>query len=240
MAEQFMPIMKEECPISVNTQTSHCYDIILDEDIHEPSYYRNAFQVLRDAQEGDLIRIFICSNGGSLASAIQFKNYIEDCNGHVIAVVDGYAYSAASMIALCAHEIHVKPYSTWMLHSASFGAIGNTENVKAQVDFTAKHADAFMEEVYDGFVTPEEMEDIRRGVEIWLDADQVNQRLEKKFSSLMEDCGVQEHKTLEQMIQESVVTAVDEAMKNVLKRFDLSPKAPKQKAKKAIDTLIVE
>ena len=69
-----------------------------------------------------------------------------------------------------------------------------------------------MEEVYDGFVTPEEME----------------------------DCGVQEHKTLEQMIQESVVTAVDSAMKNVLKRFDLSPKAPKQKAKKAIDTLIAE
>lgn len=239
--DDLFPILKEECPVSVNTQSYNCYDIILDEDIKQPHYYRNAFQALREAREGDVVRLFICSSGGSLSSAIQFKNYIEECEGHVVAIVDGEAYSAASLIALCAHEIHVKPYSTWMLHSASFGAIGSTENVKAQVDFTAKHADAFMEEVYRDFVTPGEMHDIRRGVEIWLDADQVSERLEKKFSK---DNGKHSEgeepldlfEMIEGAVKESVGnigTLVNDAVNKALSKYDLPVKQKPVRAKKA-------
>lgn len=243
MAEQMFPVMKEECPVSVSTQTSNCYDIVLDEDIQQPHYYRNAFQALREAREGDLVRIFICSSGGSLSSAIQFKNYIDECQGHVIAIVDGEAYSAASMIALCAHEIHVKPFSTWMLHSASFGAIGNTENVKAQVDFTAKHADAFMEEVYRDFVTPEELNDIRRGVEIWLDSEQVNERLGRKFSKLEEEYEQQEIKSIDEIVAKAVEEGSQKVIDRLLKKFDLVAKAPKPARKKIenkIDNVVLE
>lgn len=237
MAEQMFPVLKEECPVSISTQTSNCYDIVLDEDIQQPHYYRNAFQALREAREGDLVRIFICSSGGSLSSAIQFKNYIDECQGHVVAIVDGEAYSAASMIALCAHEIHVKPFSTWMLHSASFGAIGNTENVKAQVDFTAKHADAFMEEVYKDFVSSEELNDIRRGVEIWLDAEQVNERLSKKFSKFEDDYEGQDQISIDDIIASAAEDAAEKTMKKILAKFDLTEKVkPVKSARKKVES----
>ena len=237
MSEQIIPLMKDECPVNVSTRSYNCYDIILDEDIKQPYYYRNAFQALREAQEGDVVRIFICTSGGSLSSAIQFKNYIDECQGHVVAIVDGEAYSAGSLIALCAHEIHVKPFSTWMLHSASFGAIGNTENVKAQVDFTAKHADAFMEEVYRDFVTPEELSDIRRGVEIWLDADQVNERLERKFTKMNEEFEIasQDHKSLDELIADAVESTLHKVLDDREKKA-----AQKQKRERSKVPLIAE
>lgn len=211
--QDLIPMMKDEVEIIHNTSVYNCYDILLDEEIKEPQYYRRAFQLLREAQEEDVVRIFISSSGGNMTSAVQFKNYIEGCNAHVIAIVDGEAYSAASLIALCAHEIVVKPYSTWMCHSASFGTGGSVGNVKDHVDFISKHADSFMEEVYAGFLSESEIADLRRGVELWLDHEQVGERIERMFKHRQEqyqqqceteEGGSEPSMSLQDMIEQSV------------------------------------
>jgi len=166
--DNLIPMFKDQCEVSQSSSTYNAYDIYLDEDIKEPTYYRQAFQVLRSAQQGDLVRIYISSYGGNLNSAIIFKNSIEACEGDVIAIIEGEAYSAASLIALSCPGIEVKPYATMMCHSAAFGAGGSVQNVRDHVDFVGKHAESLMEEVYRDFLSPSDLEDLRRGREIWL------------------------------------------------------------------------
>lgn len=49
-------------------------------------------------------------------------------------------------------------------------------------DRTGRHAEAVMEDMYRDFLSTQEFEDLKRGVEIWLDY-QINERLEKMFDA---------------------------------------------------------
>lgn len=233
-----LPLSEQQCEVSQTSMTYNAYDIYLDGDIQEPSFYRQAFQVLRSAQEGDLVRIYISSHGGNLNSALIFRNCILDCRAEVVGIIEAEAYSAGSLIALSCPSIEVKPYATMMCHSASFGSGGSVQNVRDHVEFTGKHAEDLMEEVYADFLTQEEFEDMRRGREIWLNYQEIGERLECMFEARqermeveMESQGVvQPHKPLEQLVKESV----DAAMQNVLKQYDLvlKPAKPTRKAVK--------
>ena len=190
--DNLIPMFKDQCEVSQSSTTYNAFDIYLDEDIKDPTYYRQAFQVLRTAQQGDLVRIYISSNGGNMNSAAMFKNCIENCQADVIAVIEAEAYSAASLIALSCSGIEVKPYATMMCHSAAFGSGGIVQNVRDHVEFVGRNAEALMEEIYQDFLTPEEFIDLKRGREIWLDHIQIGERLDNMFEARnAKGCGVE-------------------------------------------------
>ena len=183
MNDKIIPMFEQQCEVSQTTSSYNAFDIYLDEEIKDPTYYRHAFQVLRSSQRGDLVRIFISSHGGNLNSALIFKNCIEACEADVIAIIEAEAYSAASLIALSCPGIEVKPYATMMLHSASFGSGGSVQNVRDHVEFTGRHAESLMEEVYADFISPIEMEDLKKGRELWFDYKQIGERLDAMFEA---------------------------------------------------------
>lgn len=187
MSENIIPVFREQCEISQTTSTYSAYDVYLDEEIKDPTYYRQAFQVLRSAQRGDLIRIYISSHGGNLNSALIFKNCIENCEADVVAIIEAEAYSAASLIALSAPNIEVKPYATMMLHSASFGSGGSVQNVRDHVEFTGRHAESLMDEVYRDFISEEEMIDLKKGRELWFDYKEISERLDRMYEARREE-----------------------------------------------------
>jgi ATP-dependent protease ClpP protease subunit len=256
MSEDMKMLFKDQqCEVSQSTSVYNCYDIYLDGPIEDPSYYRNAFQVLRNSQEGDLVRLLISSPGGNLNSAIIFKNSIEACRADVVAVIEAEAYSAAGLIALCAPTIEVKPYATLMCHSAAFSSGGIVQNVRDHVDFTSRHAEAVMEEVYKDFLTEEEMSNLRKGCELWFDYEQIGERLEKMFEARETqgcgdpsclDCGGEELEgeiqqfSFEEMMDEVASKAAEQVMKKLQSKFDITPKAqkpkkPSTKTQKALD-----
>lgn len=222
-----------ECPVAYNDGV---YDILLDEEIKQPSYYRNAYQALRCAKSDETVRIIISSPGGYLTSAIIFKNLIEDCAATVIGVLEGEAFSAGSMILLSCPNIRIQPYTTLMCHSAAFGSAGMVQQVRDHVEFTGRNVEAVMEEVYQDFLSPEEFGDLKKGVEIWLDYDQISQRLEKMFDArdarAMEMLG-EEEKALDVMslIETQVEKGVDKALKKLYSKFDIVPKPAKTPTK---------
>ena len=244
MSDEMIPMFKEQCEVSQSSMTYNAFDIYLDEEIKDPTYYRHAFQVLRSAQQGDLVRIHVSSPGGNLNSAIIFKNCIEACEADVIAIVEAEAYSAASLIALSCPGIEVKPYATMMCHSAAFGSGGIVQNVRDHVDFVGKHAESVMYEVYQDFLNPEELEDLRRGREIWLDHKQIGERLDVMFEARQArgcnnpDCtecgaGLEEEDfdqmpTFEEMVEAAVERALEAFEK---KKLVVEKKAARKKPK---------
>lgn len=240
-----IPMLKDQCEVVQTTSVYNTFDIYLDEEIKDPTYYRQAFQVLRSAQEGDLVRIYISSYGGNLNSALIFKNCIEECRANVVAIIEAEAYSAASLIALSCGSIEVKPYATMMLHSASFSSGGSVSNVRDHVDFTGRHAESLMEEVYHHFITDPEMEDLKKGRELWFDYKQIGDRLENMFKMRAEEqqtCGdancqecsdeFPEEISLDEIVTNAVDVGAQKVIDRLLKKFDLVPKAPKSARKK--------
>lgn len=226
----FPPI--NECPVLYKDGV---YDIILDEDIKSPSYYRSAFQTLRDAQEGETIRIFISTYGGNLTSAITFKNLISQCSAEVVGVLEGEAFSAGSLILLSCPAIHIQPYTSMMCHSAAFSSGGMVQQVRDHVDFTGRHAEAVMEDTYRDFLSNREFSDLKRGVEIWLDYNQINERLEKMFEA-REDRYLEEMEGYEPppSIEDMMLTAARKALaEHEAEKAKKEAKA--RKAKEALD-----
>jgi ATP-dependent protease ClpP protease subunit len=230
--DSLIPMFKDQCEVSQSSTTYNAFDIYLDEEIKDPTYYRQAFQVLRSAQQGDLVRIYISSPGGNMNSASIFKNCIENCQADVIAIIEAEAYSAASLIALSCPAIEVKPYATMMCHSAAFGSGGSVQNVRDHVDFVGKHAESIMDDVYRDFLSPKDLEDLKHGREIWLNHVEIGERLDVMFEARQErgcgkegctECGVPsddfediEEFDLELLIQEKVdaaLVAYDKKMK---------------------------
>lgn len=166
--------------ISVNRVQLNQFNVHLDEDITEPSKYRELITLLFSATETDVITIFVNCGGGSLDSALAIIEGIKVTNAHVRCILLGACHSAASMIVMYAHEIIVLDAAHSLVHTAHFGSQGNTNNIKTHTDFTVKQIEKFIHTTYDGFLTEVELTNVKSGVELWLDADQIRTRMEKR------------------------------------------------------------
>ena len=250
--EMILPMLNEQCEVSQTSMVYNAYDIYLDEEIKDPTYYRHAFQVLRSAQQGDLVRIYISSPGGNLNSALIFRNRIQECQCDVVAIIEAEAYSAASLIALSCPSIEVKPYATMMLHNAAFGSSGSVQNVRDHVEFTGRHAESLMEEVYKDFISTEELLDLKKGRELWFDYKEIGERLDKMFKSeagcgdpscegCSEDFDDEPEFNLIELIEQKTEDAVTKALDKILKKYNLVEKekpSRKAPAKKSTDKVV--
>ncbi len=155
--------------------------------------------------------------------------------------MEGEAFSAGSLILLSCPAIHIQPYTTMMCHSAAFSSGGMVQQVRDHVDFTGRHAEAVMEDVYRDFLSTQEFSDLKRGVEIWLDYDQINERLEKMFEArearFMEEMeGYEPPPTIEDMMLNAAKTAlVEHEAEKAKKEAKARKAAEKKKPSKAED-----
>lgn len=166
-------------------RTVHHHDVFLDDEISEPSNYRELLALLFNAGEGDSVNIFINSNGGHLDTALAVVEGLKATQADVTAVLIGACHSAASIISMYCHEVAVLDNAYSMIHTASFGAVGNTGNVKAHTEFTVRQVEKLLQDTYEGFLTKEEMQKVKQGVELWFDADEIRKRMESRIKLLM-------------------------------------------------------
>lgn len=203
-------------PIRYN---SHVF--FLDEDIDEPSKYRDITQLLITCSPDDIVSIIINSNGGRLDSACQLMEAIAGCQGHVVATVVGAAYSAASMIACVVPECNVTDSAEFMLHTAEYGNIGSVPHVKAHTDFTTAHTHKLLDKVYGDFLSPTELAELKAGKEFWFSAEEARLRFQKR-NALREMKLKKELKTL---------TGLAKKEKSPAKKASSSVKKPVSKKK---------
>ena len=169
-------------PIQVN---SHL--IFIDDDIGDPSMYRDVIHCLATCNENDSVNFLINSNGGRTDSIWQIIEAMKGCRGDVAATVIGAAYSAASMLACMAPQCLIADSAEFMLHTAHYGSIGTVPNVKGQTDFATKQINRLLDICYAGFLTPKELEELKNGREWWFDADEARERMLKRQLYLLKE-----------------------------------------------------
>lgn len=152
----------------------------LNNQVMGPDHYFELVEEMESLTENDIVDIKVNSPGGQIDGLIYLINAIRDCEAPVIGTLSGEAASAATVILLSCDGLRIKPYSTMMIHSASFGGHNHQSNMVSQSIFVDKQARKILTDAYKDFVTPSELESVFSGLELRLDYDQITERLERR------------------------------------------------------------
>ncbi len=188
--------------VSVETVT-HSYNVIrifLQKEIDSIEHHMDQIEAIRDAQEGDLVEVYCISNrGGYIDTIVPLCNALATTPAHTVCYVEGHNSSAGTFPAMIAQEVHVGAYASFMLHCAQGGGgYGTLVNNAESARFFEKQYSQLLEDVYYGFISPEEAKALHEGRELYLDSDAIRERLLQRVelleeASLLEDEEV--HKT---------------------------------------------
>lgn len=121
------------------------------------------------------ITVRLNSPGGDAFDGITIYNRLKDHNAKVKIIVDGWACSAASIIAMAADELIMNTGSMMMVHEAWTIAMGSKSDMQKTVDMMTKLDESLLD-IYmtKATVTREEMKQFVEN-ETWFTADETVQ-----------------------------------------------------------------
>lgn len=130
--------------------------------------------ILRQIEQADAktIHVHINSGGGSAFDGVAICNLLKNHKAEVIAHIDGWAASAASIIAMGADKIIMPSNTMMMIHEASTFAYGNADffdKVAGDLRKVTKSVSATYKNRFVG--TDAELEKLLKD-ETWLTADE--------------------------------------------------------------------
>jgi ATP-dependent protease ClpP protease subunit len=164
-----------------NKPTGFVHEFYLIGSIDSAEKYMEWFDIIRHATEADTVKIYINSYGGDMFSAIQFMRVLDDTRAHVVISVEGACMSAATIIMLCGHSYEISSHSAFMFHNYSGGALGKGGEMYDQIEFERKWSSAIWIDIYEGFLSTTEIDEMLNGKDIWLTSEEVTSRLEEKM-----------------------------------------------------------
>lgn len=158
--------------------------IYIDDDIEEPSKYRDETQVLLNASPEDDITIVINSGGGRVDTALQLVEAMQYSPANITAVVTGDCMSAATLLALTAQQVIVLDSSSFMCHQAHYGYADGASRLKDFVSYNHTRLDKLIDKFYTGFLTKKEIDELKGGKEFWFDAEEARERFANRIKHL--------------------------------------------------------
>ena len=177
----------EEPFITVKEVTNKCYDVFLDEEIDEPSKYRDLISILFNAEEEDEVNIFFNNVGGSVDTACSIIEGLKATRAETFAFLLGQCHSASSIIMMYCKNIHVTDSAYMLVHTATSGSFGTVGNIQKHAEFLNNKISNLMKDAYKGFLSDEEIENLYLGLEFWFDADEIRKRIKQRATVLAEE-----------------------------------------------------
>ena len=165
---------------TVRAQQSHMFTVHINEDIKCAAYYSKIFDMLLDAGEDDIVNIFISSPGGDLDGLNVLLEGIRMTDAFVRAILIGCTHSAASILALNCHDVVVTDSATALIHCPRTGYGGKQVDLESYTSHSKRISDKLIRNTYTGFLSEESISEVLAGRELWLDADQIRDRLEQR------------------------------------------------------------
>lgn len=155
------------------------YCVYLHGAINEPQQWYEHYAVYKSAGPDDIIKLYINSPGGNMATAMEYITHMRACAAPIMAIIGMDCASAATAIALAADGWETNSFSTFLVHGFSYGIGGNAAHVGNHASFNTKLNQRFIREIYGSFLTDEEVADILKGVDVLIDSDDLNKRLQE-------------------------------------------------------------
>jgi len=139
----------------------------------------SVFNELKSAKNHDVLEFMIDSRGGSVNEGMQFYNIIQEkFHGRTVAYLDNMGYSMGAMLFSMADKRVVYPYSDFMYHNYSGGAIGKGGEIKARINHYSKKLEAFFYDIIvkNGFLSENEYEQMLVGQDYWMGTKEMCKR----------------------------------------------------------------
>lgn len=163
------------------------YIVNLTDDFDIPHSFDEVIALLANATEDDEITWNIVSSGGYIDSLEMLLAWKEMCAAKQTHVLTSSAASAATAFFLSpADQYLVFDTATFMIHESNYGSGGTASNVRRHTEHVDKKNDKFIRNTYKDFLDDSEIEDVLKGVEIYLDADAIRSRLSLREQKRME------------------------------------------------------
>ncbi|PIE66011.1 MAG: hypothetical protein CSA24_01140 [Deltaproteobacteria bacterium] len=94
-----------------------------------------------DAQSHDPVWIRINSPGGSVDAGLILIDTMKAVQSPVHCIVESKAYSMGAIILTFCDKRYGYPHSTYMLHEASYGTMGDDPSNRSKIDFLTSYLD---------------------------------------------------------------------------------------------------
>jgi ATP-dependent protease ClpP protease subunit len=173
-----MNFKEEPNRIMMRENTSRDYVIRICRDITEVDDFDDEIQVLAGAGPNDTVTLILDTNGGSVNTALILCKALRACEARTKAFIGFTCASAGTAIALACDEWEIDEYSSFMVHTGSYGTGFNVApNVAAQVQHMDKMVNRFVENTYSGFLTAAELEIVKGGRDVYFEGEELAQRL---------------------------------------------------------------
>lgn len=212
------------------TYSSTVLEIFLDSEITSPDKYREVYHALSNAGAQDIVCIHINSPGGRLDAGVQIINHIKNCKAKTIGILHMECASMASGIALACDEWELNTFSTMMVHSCSYGAVGKQSDVHTRVDFTTKFNEDFIREIYTGFLTESEISRVLDGADLYFNFDKLKNKLES-FQDYREVKRLEEEENLLKEAEKKLKDKLDSVKPKTTTKKPVVKRATTSKAK---------
>lgn len=137
-------------------------------------------QLIREATPEDNIRLIINSPGGCVHIAMAYIQAVRESQAMVVTHAEGMICSAGTLLWLkCGKDGRtIAPFTEFMAHNYQAGTYGDGANMYSQVTAWKKRFDKIIADTYGDVLTPEEIETIKGGGQVWLDTDDLAERVE--------------------------------------------------------------
>lgn len=177
------------------------HEFYLSGTIESSDEYIQWFDVIRHAGQNDAIKFYINSYGGDVFTAIQFMKALDETAASVIMSVEGACMSAATMIFLCGESFEVSEHSMFMFHNYSGGTVGKGGEMLDQLQHERSWSEKLLRSVYEDFLTEQEIVAILDNKDIWMDGDEVIERLKTKKAAIEAQQESDEDEEVEEQIE---------------------------------------
>ena len=176
------PVVQQETTYGLHyfqeVQSSSVHHFYISGDIGPANYYVEMIHIIRTAGPNDIVYIHLNTTGGVLDTGIQIINAMKESGALIICSIEAQAYSMGSMIFLAADDFIVHDNAMMMIHNFSGGSFGKGNEQRLRLDAVITLFDTFVRPIYVPFISEEEYDGVIDGKDIWLQSDQIRERLE--------------------------------------------------------------
>lgn len=171
-----VPIIKEGI-------ITHVY---ITDEIMEPRVYNELCHLLRKAEDYETFNFYLTTPGGDLDSACIILDAMRQSKATIKGLLSGNVSSAGTMITMGCDDIEVANHTSLMIHYYTAAVQGKGNEIKQRQKFMEELLENLMYDVYEGFLTKEEIKSAIEGTDFWFNPEQIKERWASRSRAIKE------------------------------------------------------